>query len=78
MGRKGTLTYMSPEQIAARPLTPASDIFSLGVVCYETLTLRQPFARGTESEIEEAILGCSPPPAHESILRFHAGQSGSS
>jgi serine/threonine-protein kinase len=64
-GRTGTLLYMSPEQIRMRPLTPASDIFSLGVVCYESLTLRRPFERSTESEVAEAILGYLPPPVHE-------------
>ena len=33
--RKGTLLYMSPEQIEMKPLSPLSDIFSLSVVCYE-------------------------------------------
>src|ERR1700733_14784167 len=39
-GQKGTLVYMSPEQIEMKPLTAASDIFSLSVVCYEALTGR--------------------------------------
>ncbi|RME33435.1 MAG: serine/threonine protein kinase [Gammaproteobacteria bacterium] len=34
----GTPRYMSPEQVAAAPLTPASDIFTLGLVFYELLT----------------------------------------
>src|SRR5579862_7285280 len=38
MGRKGTLLYMSPEQLMMKPLTRASDVFSLAVVCYEALT----------------------------------------
>jgi tetratricopeptide (TPR) repeat protein len=65
VGRKGTLLYMSPEQIAMRPLTPASDTFSLGVVCYQSLTLRRPFERTTESEVSDAILAYVPPPVHE-------------
>ena len=65
VGRRGTLLYMSPEQIAMRPLAPASDIFSLGVVCYESLTLRRPFDRTTESEVSDAILAYVPPPVHE-------------
>ena len=44
VGLKGTLRYMSPEQIAMKPLSPASDMFSLAVVCYETLTGTWPFA----------------------------------
>jgi serine/threonine protein kinase len=39
----GTIGYMSPEQLSAKPLTPASDIFSLGVIAYEMLTGRNPF-----------------------------------
>ncbi len=34
----GTLQSMSPEQLHGEPLSPASDLFSLGVVLYESLT----------------------------------------
>ena len=43
--QKGTLLYMSPEQIELWALSPASDIFSLSVVCYEAMTGRNPFQR---------------------------------
>ena len=65
MGLKGTLLYMSPEQIEMKPLSSLSDIFSLGVVCYETLTGRRAFERSTPSEIVQAILTQTPPPASE-------------
>jgi serine/threonine-protein kinase len=60
---KGTLLYMSPEQVTNQPVTPQSDIFSLAVVCYEALTRRHPFRGTTEEEIVEAIRRLNPPPA---------------
>jgi serine/threonine-protein kinase len=60
---KGTLLYMSPEQVTNQPVTPQSDIFSLALVCYEALTRRHPFRGTTEEEIVEAIRRFNPPPA---------------
>lgn len=59
---KGTLQFMAPEQIELKPCSAASDIFSLGVVCYEALTGRPPFARKTELDTAEAIRHAIPPP----------------
>jgi len=64
-GFKGTLPYMSPEQLELNPTTAVSDVFSLAVVCYEALTRRRPFNGNNESEIREAILHSTPPPASE-------------
>lgn len=41
--RLGTPAYISPEQVLRRPITPQSDIYSLGIMLYELLTLQVPF-----------------------------------
>jgi eukaryotic-like serine/threonine-protein kinase len=64
-GIKGTLHYMAPEQLEMKPATPSSDVFSLGVVCYEALTGSKPFARETEADMAEALRNFNPPPVSE-------------
>ena len=64
-GRKGTLLYRAPEQLDLKPATALSDIFSLGVVCYEGLTGRQPFARESDVAAIEAIRSEIPAAAAE-------------
>jgi serine/threonine protein kinase len=63
--QKGTLLYMSPEQIEMKPLSGLSDIFSLSVVSYEALTGRQPFQRARSDEVADAIRRQVPPPASD-------------
>lgn len=71
----GTPSYMSPEQVAGKPLDPRTDIFSLGVTMYEMLTGRKPFTGDTVVTITYNILNQEPvippsiPPHIERVLR---------
>jgi serine/threonine-protein kinase len=59
----GTVDYMSPEQMVGGEMTPASDIYTLGVVMYEMISGRTPFADAqTATAILAAVLTRTPDP----------------
>jgi serine/threonine-protein kinase len=49
----GTIRYMSPEQLSAKKITPASDVYTLGVIAYELLTGIRPFNPETAYQLLE-------------------------
>ena len=63
----GTVEYMAPEQFAGDLLSPAADIFALGVVMYELATGRHPFP--SSSILQAAIQRGQRPPAPSSIQK---------
>jgi serine/threonine-protein kinase len=66
----GSVHYFSPEQARGEMATPASDIYSLGIVLYELLTGRRPWTGDTAAAIATARLtGAVPSPsaAHSGI-----------
>jgi beta-lactam-binding protein with PASTA domain len=75
----GSVHYFSPEQARGELASPASDIYSLGIVLYELLTGRRPWTGDTAAAIATARLtGAVPspsaahggiPPALEAITR---------
>jgi len=60
----GTPNYMSPEQVQGLEVDHRADIFSLGVICYELLTGKKPFAGENLTAVTHRIVhGDFPPPS---------------
>jgi serine/threonine protein kinase/Tol biopolymer transport system component len=63
----GTAAYMSPEQALGRKLDARSDIFTFGVVLYELLADRHPFAGESDIVMLQAVIHTQQPPLSDQI-----------
>lgn len=63
----GTVQYLAPEQATGKPSTPATDLYSLGVVAYEALSGKRPFTGENQMAIAMAHINEMPPALPETI-----------
>ena len=61
----GTLQYMAPEQLEGKPADVRSDVFAFGLVLYELITGKRPFAGTSHATVIASILKDQAPPLHE-------------
>jgi eukaryotic-like serine/threonine-protein kinase len=69
----GTPYYASPELVAGRTLTPASDVYAIGVMLYEMLCGKRPFSGDSAADIARQHVMNAPPPIQRhspSITRY--------
>ena len=74
----GTPHYLSPEQARGDEVTPATDVYSLGVMAYELFLAQLPFVAETSAEVVTMHLRAAPPPPSELWPESRSSSSGCS
>jgi serine/threonine protein kinase len=69
----GTPAYLAPERLREEEASPATDLYSLGVVLYEALVGRKPFEGDTPVALAYAIDNSSPAPIRELLPAVDPG-----
>ncbi|MGC4887508.1 serine/threonine-protein kinase [Micromonospora sp. DT227] len=60
-GTFGTPAYVAPERLDGAPAQPATDVYSLGVLLFETLTGQPPYPADTWEQLSAALAEHAPP-----------------
>ena len=63
----GTVQYLSPEQASGHAASPATDVYSLGIVAYECLAGKRPFTGESQVAIAMAQINEQPPPLPSTV-----------
>ena len=63
----GTVQYLAPEQASGKTASPATDVYSLGIVAYEALAGKRPFRGESQVAIAMAQIKEAPPALPTSI-----------
>ncbi|MBN1935990.1 MAG: protein kinase [Anaerolineae bacterium] len=61
----GTPHYAAPEVISGKPISPAADVYAIGIILYEMLTGKRPFNGPTAAEIARQHVLNAPPPVEQ-------------
>src|SRR5690606_26282466 len=63
----GTAQYLAPELALGKPATPASDLYAVGIIAYESVVGKRPFTAATPVDIAIAQVNDEVPPLPDTV-----------